>query len=247
MRPVSYFAPSYIQAPEVTSVLPWPHATMTVCDRAALKEGLILHRDVSFSRGFYPYAHNDSKRRAGHSRQDDMAASSFQHERLLHPSSKGLARSASSSSSLHLEGLLAKSASADRLIKLDTLASTRPSSSGLPPTPIAEHERMGLGLFGHSSPVRPIGFSSSSSFGTLPKVAPWEAEIKAAYPENTRRGVKETSRDIQLQRSKERWAAMKAERDRSLAARDFGVGGSAKLGDAMWKPGRSKGMFHPKH
>ena len=248
LRPVAFqgCCERYIQAPEVTGVLPWPAATMTIADRAALQEGLLLHRDVSFSRGFYPYAHNDAKRRAGHSRQDDMAASSFQHEQLLRPSSKGLARSASSSSNLQLESKLASSASAERLVKLEGLASTRPSSSGLPPTPTAEHERMGLGLYGHSSPVRPIGFSSSSSFSTLPKVAPWEAKLKAAYPETTRRSIKETSLDIQRERSKQRWAEMKAERDRSLAAKDFGVGGSAALGDDMWRPGRRNGMFHPK-
>ena len=36
-RPYAYFAPTYINAPEVSSVLPWPEATMNLADRRALR------------------------------------------------------------------------------------------------------------------------------------------------------------------------------------------------------------------
>ena len=36
-RPYAYFAPTYIDVPQVSGVLPWPEATMTHSDRKALR------------------------------------------------------------------------------------------------------------------------------------------------------------------------------------------------------------------
>ena len=36
-RPYAHFAPTYVSAPEVSNVLMWPEATMTVSDRRAMR------------------------------------------------------------------------------------------------------------------------------------------------------------------------------------------------------------------
>ena len=115
-----------------------------------------------------------------------------------------------------------------------TLASSmRPATAGTPPAsdPFAAHEFLGASMAGHSSPLRVPSFRTSSSVGQLPQVPPpWEVEVRKAFPSITRRDIKGTSRDPQLNRSKKRWEVLKAQRDKQMAEAG-GVGGAWDVND----------------
>lgn len=115
-----------------------------------------------------------------------------------------------------------------------TLASSmRPATAGTPPAsdPFAAHELLGASMAGHSSPLRVPSFRTSSSVGQLPQVPPpWEVEVRKAFPSITRRDIKGTSRDPQLNRSKKRWEVLKAQRDKQMAEAG-GVGGAWDVND----------------
>ena len=56
------------------------------------RQGLLLHRDLSYAdSGHYPYAFDTEKRRGGISRQDDMCQTTHQHEPMLRPSPLAIA------------------------------------------------------------------------------------------------------------------------------------------------------------
>ena len=174
---------TWIDSQPESNRMRWPKATLTVTDRLRWQTGEVTHRDTS-----------KELREVG-------VALNFQtHQNTL----CGLGRQDTPNGGLRHEHLLMPLAS-------NPSRRSRPASA--PACVLNASERIGELMNGHSCAVRPVRYTTTSPFAKLPAQAAWETRernIRAAFPCLTMRPDKSNFNDIQLARSKARWAERRA-------------------------------------
>ena len=181
----------------------WPKASMTVADRRRLQlqQSLVLHcHDESSgtgvaSRSGSSYSLHGYQRHGQSLPRRELSPGTNKHELSFASSSPSTGRPS-------------RPSTAPNPIHAHTESSSCTFSS------LEASERLGFGLAGHSSPIPPIRYQSTSSLGPPATVEMWEEEVRRQYPTITRRPVKSNWDDIKLARSKQRWAARVAQRHR---------------------------------